>query len=117
MSDRLTELQRQRALIQGHLAWLDREIAEVANEPSSASSQSPGSFQPSTPSAATAPVPTTAPLTANRDADELIAKFGSDTKDTTQSARRGCFIVFGALLVPILGFLAYMIYLSFRGRG
>ena len=116
MSDRLTELQRQRALIQGHLAWLDKEIADVANEPGSPSPQSPVSSQPTTAQAAPGPVPMTAPTTAYRDADELIAKFGSDTKDTTRSARQGCFIVFGAVLVPILGFLAYMILLSFRGR-
>jgi hypothetical protein len=30
MPDRLADLRRQRALVQDHLAWLDREIAEAA---------------------------------------------------------------------------------------
>ena len=33
MSDRLAELVRQRALVQEHLAWLDREIARAAQKP------------------------------------------------------------------------------------
>ncbi len=36
MSDRLAELRRQRALVEEHLAWLDREIAREGNDPSAA---------------------------------------------------------------------------------
>lgn len=48
MADRLAELRRQRALLQVHLAWLDREITRAGGDPNS------GSFPPfgSTPSTA-----------------------------------------------------------------
>ncbi len=41
MSDRLQELLRQRALVQGHLAWLDSEIAAASSGPASASPSAP----------------------------------------------------------------------------
>lgn len=46
MADRLAELRRQRALLQVHLAWLDREITRAGGDPNA------GSFPPfgSTPS-------------------------------------------------------------------
>ena len=34
MPDRLAELRRQRALVQEHLAWLEREIAATEKTPS-----------------------------------------------------------------------------------
>lgn len=48
MADRLAELRRQRALLQVHLAWLDREITRAGGDPTT------GSFPPfgSTPSTA-----------------------------------------------------------------
>jgi len=107
MSDRLNELQRQRAIIQGHLAWLDSEIAAAQGSIPTAL-PSLASFQPQAP---TPPVPSTiaTPAAPYQDADELIAKFGTDTKSSAQSARRGCFLVF-ALSLLLLGLIVYGLY-------
>lgn len=101
MSDRLTELQRQRALIQGHLAWLDQEIAAAKNG--------------ETPSTPTPELPESRPFESTSVAepvieDELIAKFGAESKSATESVRRGCFIVFAAALL-LFGIGVYGLYL------
>ncbi|HZP60009.1 MAG TPA: hypothetical protein VFB27_06750, partial [Opitutaceae bacterium] len=63
-SDHLSELRRQRALVQEHLAWLDREIAAAAGEttPLTLAPKPPG------PPAASASV-------ANEEAEALLASY------------------------------------------
>lgn len=109
MSDRLSELQRQRALIQGHLAWLDREIAREQGVPSKP-------VAPSSNSPLTAPLP--AP-TSGQVSESIITQFGSDTKNEVQGMRKGCFIVFGIVMLPALaalGYLIYQAYVSYSSR-
>lgn len=100
MSDRLAELQRQRALLQAHLSWLDREIAAAAGKSSPAEGAS-------SPTVAAPSLPNPAPA-AN--AEELISRFGANPQDSIKSTRQGCFIVF-ALAFVILGLAVYAIYL------
>jgi hypothetical protein len=98
MSDRLPELQRQRALIQGHLAWLDQEIASATGKPATPLITPLPVAKPAI--TATARPPASAveePLT-----DDLIAKFGTETQNSTESVRRGCYIFFAVALVILL---------------
>ena len=107
MSDRLTELQRQRALIQGHLAWLDQEIA--AAKPAVRSDFPLPAVKPNEP----VTMATTAAIEPL--ADELIAKFGAEPKGTAQDARKGCVMWF-ILAMVLLGLGIYGLILYSRGR-
>jgi hypothetical protein len=59
MSDRLSELHRQRALLQQHLAWLDREIALASQQGATQRPQisDPAPLPPTSPSIAAAAKP------------------------------------------------------------
>jgi len=106
MSDRLTELQRQRALIQGHLAWLDQEIVAATGKPA---------MRSDFPLPAVKPVETVPMATAAVEplADELIAKFGAEPKGTVQDARKGCVLWFIFAMV-LLGLGIYGLILHSR---
>lgn len=128
MSDRLAELQRQRALIAEHLAWLDREIA--AASPAS----SPPTEQPTDSGAVTAPSPSPAPLdpaaiiaaaTAAKSAapspaphsaeDELAAKHLPTKRqpaDIQQDVRRGCLLYFSIAALLVIGLCALLVWVS-----
>ena len=105
MSDRLTDLQRQRALIQGQLEWIDQEIAREQGTPATS------------PNLASA-VPKTetdhAPHT-EADADAIISQFGSDTKNEVQGVKKGCFVAFGVALA-LLALSVFGFYLYSRSR-
>ena len=105
MSDRLTELQRQRALIQGHLAWLDQEISRERSTPYIGSSLTPQLHTPLPPT----------PSSAEENADAIIAEFSADPKNEIQNVRRGCFIAFGAALF-LLGLFVCALYLYMRSK-
>lgn len=103
MSDRLKEFQRQRALLQEHLAWLDREIArEGANQPP------PPSVSAATPGAPTPP----SPEVAGVGSDAAGEKAGAMASD----AKRGCLIAFATGMVVFFGLVAvaYLLYLRWR---
>lgn len=106
MSDRLTELKRQRVLIQAHLTWLDQEIA-------AAGGSSPSSSAPSV-----SHRPRAEPMSsveADHEADELIAKFRDEAPNPAQGARKGCFYFF-ALAFVLLGLGVYGFYLYTLSR-
>ena len=94
MSDRLQDLQRQRALVQEQLAWLDREIAAL---------QGPAA-PTSTPTTYAKPVPPVAPrytppspadaAAAERAAEEILAQYQQESKSLQTTVRRGCFLYF-----------------------
>ena len=92
MSDRLKDLQRQRALAQEQLAWLDREITRESGTP-----------PPSIP----AP-PAGRPVLAEADAEALLAQYRTDPQALQRGVKRGCFLyffaAFGLLLLGILAF-------------
>ncbi len=104
-SDRLAELQRQRALAQQHLAWLDREIQAAQT----------GDQLPSTPAAVLSAAPTpasvsvqlfsslqTTPLSA--DAETIIGQYRTDEKSLAQDVRKGCLLyALGAFALLVLG--------------
>ncbi|MCR6656693.1 MAG: hypothetical protein NVV63_12975 [Opitutus sp.] len=120
--ERLAELQRQRALVQEQLTWLDREIAacqaSTASAPAgdavrTASHSVPltatGSAAPRPATVSTRPVLTSPPLAPLPDLqpDPLAAR-----RDT----RRGCFIAFALALAIFFGTLVAIYFWKYRDR-
>ena len=99
MSDRLKDLQRQRALAQEQLAWLDREIARES-----------GAVPSPAPAPAATPMtpPAAGPAHAVTDAEALLAQYRSKPESLQGEVKRGCFLYFfGALGLVALGLLAF----------
>lgn len=94
--DRVDELRRQRAVIQAHLDWLDREIARTSGEVTP-------------PVAAPAPIPPTPPA-----ALDSLPNFEPDPVSAAGDAKRGCLLWF--LAVVLLGGAAIAAVLFWRYR-
>lgn len=101
MSDRLNELQRQRALLQEHLAWLDREIVATQRGTQELAKPSPLPPTPALSNEAIAPTVSAAnprpfadAAAAERAAEEIMAQYQNEGKNLQSSVRRGCFMYF-----------------------
>jgi hypothetical protein len=97
MSDRLTELRRQRALLQQHADWLDREIAACL----------PAAPRP------TAAVPQPANPVARPETPAVTEElYTPDPVSAGAQARRGCLltVAVAALLFFALGATIYFVY-------
>ncbi len=127
MSDRLAELRRQRALVQEHLAWLDRELAALlatspASTPGSDSTRpslpesKPSTLTPTPRSAdsfvvginTSAPSPSGPAEDTPPAPDALIEQFRFEPEAVKQDVRKGCFLYFAAafaLLIVVVGIL------------
>ena len=106
MSDRLEELLRQRAAIQAHLAWLDREIAETAER------LSPSNPPPATASKVATPVlpelkPEAEPSAAesNAQAERIMADYKQDVGRQQSDVKRGCFLYLASAFAVLVIFL------------
>jgi hypothetical protein len=113
MSDRLTELQRQRALIQEHLAWLDHEIAAAQGKPLPTplvASQLPSGKLPQ--AIATLSTPNEA------DAEKIISQYHKDPSSLNKDTKRGCLMAFGLAMgvIALASFVAYWLYARHLGR-
>jgi len=119
MSDRLAELVRQRALVQEHLAWLNREIAHAADAAKSATAAVPApaplpAATASAPPAAAPLVPAALPASPKAiDADEIIAQYQATPANVKQDVRKGCLLYFSAALV-LLGLVVTVLYIALR---
>ncbi len=122
MADRVAELLRQRALIQEHLAWLEREIAAAQAappgsqrvEPAQAPAVVSARVDPPKPVAPT-PLPQAAPPTeqAMPDPDALIEEYRVRPDEVHQDVRKGCLLYFfGAFLV--FGLVVVGLYFALR---
>lgn len=105
MSDRLRELLRQRALLQEHLAWLEREISHTQAVPpvapvKSAERAEPAPAQPG-PAVASTPPAADAPAKAKPDPEAILEKYRVEPKSLQQDVRKGCMVYFA------LGFLVF----------
>ena len=113
MSDRLAELRRQRALVQTHLSWLDREIATAAAKADAPADSSPRpEAAPATvaPTSAAGPVPL--PASA---ADSILERYRTEPGTLRRDVRQGCFVYFAAACVLLgLGVLAMYFLISAR---
>ncbi len=109
MTDRLQDLQRQRALAEEQLAWINREIAKEIGQTSAPAAQ-PAALPVTPAPAAINPV---AAAEAARMADEIIARYhgkDGDAQITRSDVRRGCFLYF-ALAMLLLGAGVAALYL------
>lgn len=122
VSDRLSELQRQRALLLEHLAWLEREIAaqkggagpeKTLPRPSiqaalAQNAAGSASARPPSPIASVTVIPVT-PAPSPADADALIQQYGYDPKSSSADVKRGCWTAFAAsfLVVGLLVLVAW----------
>jgi hypothetical protein len=127
MSDRLSELLRQRALLQEHMAWLDREIEGAANKPSALPTVGavPLPALPALPEIKVAPtspvivsprvVPSvSAPQSESLPAaDAILDKYRVDTRNVKQDVRKGCLLYFAAAFL-ILGLVVVALYFALR---
>ncbi len=112
MSDRLADLQRQRALAQEQLAWFDREIARESGR------VTPPALTPAAPVLVTPviPRPTAAASdeAAARAAQEIIAQYqgGHNPQSAAKDMKRGCYLAFFFALgaVALIFLTAYFIY-------
>lgn len=112
MSDRLSELQRQRALVQEHLAWLEREIAQATCTRPSPPAPSEQASVPRTPLPASAPDQAQhqpAPALAAEDPQEKAGAMAAD-------ARRGCLIAFAVGMVLFFALVLGAYYLTRGGQ-
>jgi len=113
VSDRLSELQRQRALAQEQVAWFDREIAKESGQ---ASPPTPAPVPPAPAVASVIPRPTTAAAdeAAARAAQEIIAQYqdGHSPQSAAKDMKRGCYLAFFFALgaVALIFLTAYFIY-------
>jgi len=99
MSDRLKDLQRQRALAQEQLDWLDREIARETGAVAA---------RPSLPTTPAGPDPANRPSSAAvaPSAEQILAQYQTRGRPMAEEVKRGCilyFIVGMILLVLAVG--------------
>lgn len=108
MPSRLDELRRQRALLQEHLARLDREIAA---EPGESRDPDPAIIPKAAPVRPPAPPPSPA---AAAEAEEMLAQFRADEeKNRPPPTKAGCWVIFSLIMLALVGAvggLAYFIY-------
>jgi hypothetical protein len=130
MPDRLAELVRQRALVQEHLAWLDREIAN-ARQPPSPGAEAPPLVSPPSISASSMPTVGTSvqtsknpgeaghvaggPETLTSDVDTILAQYQVAPTVVKQDVRKGCFLYFAAAFV-LLGLGVTLLYFLLSSR-
>ncbi len=122
MSDRLHELQRQRALAQEQLAWLDREIAAEKAKSGAAHAAT----HSATPAPAAEPTPAAMAAAAQRattqlesalpaDAEKILAEYASEPSSIKSDVKKGCFLYFFlAMIVLIVAVVA--LYFHSRGK-
>jgi len=136
MSERLSELLRQRALLQEHLAWLNREItAATARQPPPVVGIPPAAPPPAPAHAAVAPpIPATVvvpaniasvdptvtlpgghPVTPGPGADAILDQYRVPARSLHEDVRRGCLIYFVAALV-LLGAGVVLLYFAISTR-
>jgi hypothetical protein len=127
MSDRLAELVRQRALVQEHLAWLNREIAAAAEAAKSIPAAS-GATTGGSPSIEAAPSPTSPPAALRpavaiaasagepaeaQDPDAIIARYQVAPGTVKQDVRKGCMLYFVGAFV-LLGLVVAVLYMALQ---
>jgi hypothetical protein len=97
VSDRLSELKRQRALAAEQLAWFDREIARESGQVSPVAPAA----APAEPTRPTATIPVVdsvasvaAEAAAARAADDILSRYEKNPLSAAQDAKRGCYLWF-----------------------
>lgn len=111
MSDRLTDLRRQRALVQQHLEWLDREIAAAQPRPAETNPT-----PPPTPPAAAAPSPVRVPILPTS-TDPVVAEFAQpDPVNAARKAKQGCLLYLVVALVVFFATVFVIFHFAYGDR-
>jgi len=114
VSDRLADLQRQRALAQEQVAWFDREIARENGQAALVAPVTPAMVTPVVPR----PAAVASDEAAARAAEQIIAQYhdGHSPQSAAKDTKRGCYLAFFFALgaVALIVLTAYFIY-SRRG--
>jgi hypothetical protein len=118
VSDRLNELQRQRSLVVEHLQWLDKEIAGCRAQ-AGRTVQTPASPPvllppPAAASPAAASSSPAALQPAPRDTDPAFALLQEEERRRSQVSKSGCWIVFAALLLAIVGTVTAIVLVRYQ---
>jgi hypothetical protein len=106
VSDRLSELQRQRDLLREHLAWIEREIAAEVND------GAPLPLQPIAPAPAIR-----APLDPH-EADAILAQYSKPPASIATQTKAGCILYFvvGVALLAVAGTVIYFMMTRMRAH-
>ena len=112
MSDRLTDLQRQRALAQEQVAWFDREIARERGETVLPAVTTPAALTSATPAMTGKPVAARAD-DADLRAAEILERFKKTEPPVRDDVRRGCFLYFFSAFA-LLAFAIFAYYMLHR---
>jgi hypothetical protein len=119
MADRLEELRRQRALVQQHLEWLDREIAAESGKSTQAQTGAKlaAVVTLSNPANVTAPPgPAESAPQRNPDAaDKILDEYRVAPESLQSDVRKGCWIYFAAALAIFFGVVA-ILYFALSSR-
>jgi len=108
VSDRLNELQRQRALAQEQIAWLDREIARERGESVLPAAAMPAAVASATPAGTEKPAAAVSAAEAEIQAAEILERFKKAEPPIRDNVRRGCFLYFiGAFALLALGVVTF----------
>jgi hypothetical protein len=124
MLDRLADLHRQRALVQEHLDWIDREIIRAERQQQAAAPAVPPA-EPALPAAVPPPAipPPAAPLPVNpaavttpphlSPADAILEEYRVPSNTLKSDVRKGCLLYFAGAFV-LLGLAIVGLWLAFR---
>lgn len=113
MPDRLQDLQRQKALVQEQLAWLDREIAAIEKKKVSVLPPEPAAIMMPVTPAKSAAIGSVDAAAAERAAEEILAQYQQESQSLQKNVKRGCFLyLFAAIGLLILG--VCVLYLATR---
>ncbi|MBL9214921.1 MAG: hypothetical protein JNG83_05550 [Opitutaceae bacterium] len=106
MSERLKDLQRQRALAQEQVDWFDRQIAAETGAATPPAAAAPAGPQPAAPASAPAA------HDAEAAADRIMAQYREQSKSKPADIKRGCilYFVFGLGLLGIAFATVYILY-------
>jgi hypothetical protein len=109
VSDRLSELQRQRGLLREHLAWLEREIAAEAGGPRPAAPL---------PLETLASAPVSRPGLDPHEADAILAQYSKPPTSIATQTKAGCILYFvvGIALLAVAGTGFYFLMTRMRGH-
>jgi hypothetical protein len=110
--DRLSELQRQRTLVQQQLAWIDAEIAKASAQEAEATGTPPGTpVAVSSASASSIVLP--APLVTDpQEAEAIIARYHRKADTSVDELKRGCIMQFIVAML-VLGALTGLAILAY----
>ena len=116
MATRMDDLQRQRRLVQEHLAWLDTEIAREAGGAPAVLPTQIAAKTPPDQAADAAGAPSNTAINAESEAETILAQYKNEPADVQSDVKRGCYIVFCAGLAVFFAVVAFAYWYYPSGR-